>query len=80
MLGFWTGAVLGGSTKVLQNALRRQRLMHEPWEHLICAGIGAFAGAKYAEFVGNAEKREDTLLSMRGPRTVVAAAAADADE
>ena len=68
-MGFWGGAAFGFGVKALSNSLRRLPLMNQPWEHVILAGLGGYAGIKYTELAAQTVSKEDQLLSMRASST-----------
>lgn len=66
--GAFFGGCIGLGINMYSNALRKVPLMRQPWEHVIAAGLGAWAGNQLVEFENRTAKELDEMLAKRAER------------
>eukprot|EP00949_MAST-11_sp_MAST-11-sp1_P005466 g5466.t1 len=83
-MGFLVGASCGIAVQLYSNAVRKLPLMRHPWEHVLLAGIGGYAGYKFTQWE---EDQRNELSAMLGsmnkfgrPSPIPSSAAAEKDE
>mmetsp|Transcript_33791 Transcript_33791/g.40835 ORF Transcript_33791/g.40835 Transcript_33791/m.40835 type:complete len:94 (-) Transcript_33791:224-505(-) len=45
-----SGAILGLGYQCFTNTIRKLPVMHHPWEHVLCMGVGAYAATEFFDW------------------------------
>ena len=59
------GSSLGFTTVMYANWLMKVPLSRRPWEHLLAAGVGAYASLSFDSWADKAEVELDEKIKMR---------------
>ncbi|CAL8469953.1 g9495 [Coccomyxa elongata] len=65
------GAIIGVGVQFYSNAVRKLPLWQSPWEHVLYAGIGAYAGTKLVEYTDRTAAEVDEMIKLRAEKNKV---------
>ncbi|CAL5218927.1 g673 [Coccomyxa viridis] len=69
--GAFVGAIFGFTVALYSNAVRKLPVFQAPWEHVVYAGIGAYAGNKVVEYTDRTAAEVDEMIKERQERNKV---------
>ena len=83
-MGFLVGASCRIAVQLYSNAVRKLPLMRHPWEHVLLAGIGGYAGYKFTQWRRDQRNELSAMLGSMNkfgrPSPIPSSAAAEKDE